>query len=177
MIEGDIADIACQWPIHSRYETDIESGYIPPTSNVGSESLALNIETPLVDNIEWSCCRATMVDDGTIKDVSPPNSPGESVPELDPLVGDSFGTEKHPSKSSGARSGCQGGSAGGGNTEKIVIMSSGDKYPSLSESNCRNICVRNCLAVDDSFHDDVVPPTSSSGFIMESGICKFKSSS
>jgi hypothetical protein len=91
-----------------------------PISTVGSD-VALQTVIPLADK---DCDKVI----GSLSD-----SLGELLVEEDGVG--CFGDEKHPAKTSAARTGFQGGRDGSGIIEKMAATSSAERMPSWSESN------------------------------------------
>jgi len=109
---GDMAEIACQRPIHSKYDNGLEITLVkePLTVEISTEGNVspLTIVIPLADN-DWDIFKG-----------------GEELPGVLLLLSGGVigedgmtGRLKHPSNSSCARSGCQGGKAGSETMEKM----------------------------------------------------------
>lgn len=126
--DGEMAEMACHNPIHSRYDRGLETTLVkePLTAEISTDGndSPLTMVMPLADK-DWDMFIAEDEPSGELLELS-----GDEMGD-DGMIG----RLKHPSNSSGARIGCQGGKGGSETIEKIAWMSSKDRIPSLLESN------------------------------------------
>jgi hypothetical protein len=123
-----MAETMCHLPIQPSKVNGLDTGCImadDEMSTVGSDE-ALQIVIPLADR---DC-------DKVIGSLSDPSLGEPLLPEDDDDGGGTLGSEKQPSNTSPARTGCHGGRDGSGIMENMAATSSAESIPSWSESNC-----------------------------------------